>query len=114
MGMLDKLLGRDVDTFAKELAEMVAKRYPPTLDKAPERRISANRISKVLEDALSRAADYNRSARLGVYRKARLANTFKWQLKELGYSDGFVEVATEGLLVYVSRGVGSKESESKG
>ena len=113
MGILDKLLGRDVDTFAKELAEMVAKRYPPTLDKAPERRISANRISKVLEDTLSKAADYNRSARLGVYKKARLANTFKWQLKELGYSDRFVEVATEGLVVYVSRTGGSKESESK-
>jgi hypothetical protein len=113
MGMLDKLLGRDVDTFAKELAEMVAKRYPPTLDNAPERRISTNRISKVLEDALSKAAEYNRNARLGVYRKARLANTFKWQLKEMGYSDRFVEVATEGLVVYVSRAGGSKESESK-
>ena len=113
MGMLDKLLGRDVDAFAKELAEMVAKRYPPTLDKAPERRISANRITKVLEDALSKAADYNRSARLGVYKKARLANTFKWQLKELGYSDRFVEVATEGLVVYVSRADGPKEPKSK-
>lgn len=114
MGMLDKLLGRDVDAFAKDLAEMVAKRYPPTLDKAPERRISANRISKVLEDALSKAAEYNRGARLGVYKKARLANTFKWQLKELGYSDSFIEVATEGLVVYVSRKEPAKESEGKG
>ena len=113
MGMLDKLLGRDVDAFAKELAEMVAKRYPPTLDKAPERRISANRITKVLEDALDKAAEYNRSARLGVYKKAKLANTFKWELKELGYSDRFVEMATEGLVVYVSRSSGAKEKDGK-
>jgi hypothetical protein len=113
MGMLDKLLGRDVDTFAKELAETVAKRYPPALDNAPERRISVNRITKVLEDALSKAAEYNQSARLGVFKKARLANTFKWQLKDLGYSDRFIEVATEGLVVYISRTAGSKEAENK-
>ena len=103
MGILDKVLGRDVDAFAKDLAEMVAKRYPPALDQAPQRRVSANRITKILEDALEKGATFAKERRLGVYKKARLANTFKWQLKELGYSEKFVEVATEGLLVYVTR-----------
>jgi len=103
MRLLDKLLGRDVDEFAKQLAEMVAKRYPPTLDQAPERRVSANRITKVLEDALAKGGEFSEERRLGVYRKARLANAFKWQLKELGYSTKFVEVATEGLIVYITR-----------
>lgn len=109
MGILDKLLGRDVDSFAKELAEAVAKRYPPTLDQAPERRVSANRVTKVLEDALKMAASFSAEHRLGVYRKARLANSFKWQLKELGYTEKFIEVATEGLIVYITR-IEKKES----
>jgi len=106
MGLLDKLLGREVDDFAKELAGMVAKRYPPALEKAPERRVSATRITKVLEDMLEKAEEYQKTRRLGAYKKARLANSFRWQLKDLGYSDKFVEVATEGLVVYVTRGSG--------
>jgi ATP-dependent protease HslVU (ClpYQ) ATPase subunit len=104
MGILDKLVGKDVDAFAAKLAEMVSKRYPPTLDQAKEKRVSANRITKVLEDVLDAAADYGQKNRLGVFKKARLANAFKWQLKELGYSEKFIEVATEGLVVYTTRG----------
>lgn len=104
MGLLDKVLGREVDEFAKELAEMVAKRFPPALEAAPERRVSPNRITKVLEDVLEKAEDYAKSRRLGVYKKAKLASSFKWELKELGYTDKFIEVATEGLVVYTTRG----------
>lgn len=102
MGILDKLLGRDVDAFAKELAKAIAKRYPPALDKSPERRVSPNRITKVLEDALEKATDFAAQQRFGVFKKAKLANAFKWELKELGYSEKFIEVATEGLVVYVT------------
>ena len=110
MKLLDKLLGRDIDVFAKELAEMIAKRYPPALDKSAERRVSPNRITKVLEDALETAGEFAKSHRLGVYKRAKLANTFKWELKELGYSEKFVEVATEGLVVYVTRGAPKTEA----
>jgi hypothetical protein len=111
MGLFGGPSGKEIDAFAKDLAQTIAKRYPPALDAAPEKRISANRITKVLEDALNRAADFNRANRLGVYKKARLGNTFRWELKELGYSERFIEVATEGLIVYVSKAK-KQESES--
>lgn len=113
MSSLDKVLAKDVDEFAKELAEMVAKRFPPALEKSPARRVSPNRITKVLEDTLEKAQEYGKSQRLSAYKKARLANSFRWQLKDLGYSDKFVEVATEGLVVYVTRG-GSKPGAKPG
>ena len=103
MGIMNKLLGRDVDEFAKELAEMIAKRYPPALEKSPERRVSPNRITKVLEDALDKAGEFASSQRLGMFKKAKLANSFRWELKERGYSDKFIEIATEGVIVYVTR-----------
>jgi hypothetical protein len=111
MSLLDKMLGREVDDFAKELAGMVAKRFPPALEKSTERRVSPNRITKVLEDALEKAEEYGKTRRLGMYKKARLANAFKWQLKDLGYSDKFIEVATEGLVVYVTRGSGKQRAK---
>ena len=101
--LLRRLAGKDVDEFARTLARDVAKRYPPELDNQPQKRISANRITRVLEDAYDRAVQYNKTEHLGLYRKARLGNSFRWELKDLGYSQVFIDTATEGLIVYITR-----------
>jgi hypothetical protein len=96
---------KKINEFARELASNLAKRYPPAVDVNPEKKISANRLTKVLEEALASAAQFQRENRLGLYGKAKLGNEFKWQLKELGYSERFIEVATEGLMVSITRGM---------
>ena len=101
---------RHINDFARELADTLAKRYPPSLDANPERKISANRLTKVLEDTFSRAAEFQQEHKLGMFGKAKLGNEFKWQLKELGYTEKFIEVATEGLMVYVTRGAPPSDS----
>ena len=103
MALFGSVSGKDVDGFAKTLAQDLAKRYPPALDKGTERKISQKRLTTILEDTFSRAIDFRREHKLGVYKKARLWNTFRWELQEMGYSDKFVEVATEGLVVYITR-----------
>jgi hypothetical protein len=103
MGLLSGFSNRDVDEFAKSLAEDIAKRLPPAMENKPEKKLSANRITKILEDAFVKAQKFRGERRLGVYRKARLSNTFRWQLKDLGYSDQFIDLATEGLIVYITR-----------
>jgi hypothetical protein len=70
---------------------------------ASERRISQKRLSTILEESFNKAIAFKTEHKLGVYKKARLSNTFRWELTELGYSDRFVETATEGLVVYISR-----------
>lgn len=94
---------KEVDLFAKTLALDIAKRYPPSMDSAQEKKISANRLTKILEDVYAKAKQFNREKGLGMYQKAKFGNTFRWELKELGYGKDFVEVATEGLIVYLSR-----------
>jgi hypothetical protein len=42
-------------------------------------------------------------ARLSLFRKAKLGNTFRWQLQELGYTEGFAENVTKGLVVRLAR-----------
>ena len=104
MGLFGSVSGKDVDQFAKGLAQDIAKRYPPTMDKgSAERKISQKRLSTILEDAYGKAIEYKNQHKLGVYKKARLGNTFRWELEELGYSKNFIETATEGLVVYISR-----------
>lgn len=95
-----------VDEFAKNLAQDVSKRYPPAIANNPEQMVSQKRLTSILEEAFNRAHQFNKENHLGMFRKAKLGNTFKWELKELGYDEKFVDMATEGLIVYLTRGPG--------
>jgi len=110
MKLFGSLFDKDLETFAKNLAQDLAKRYPPALENAPEKKISPNRITKVLEDAVGKAVKFNQEQKLGLVGKARLGNTFRWELKELGYSERFVELATEALIVYITRGPADQQA----
>ena len=103
MALFGSVSGKQVDEFAKTLAQELAKRYPPALDKGGERRISQKRMTTILEDTCNRALEFKKQHRLGVYKKARLGNTFRWELQEMGYSGKFIETATEGVIVYITR-----------
>ena len=103
MGLLGSVSSKQVDAFAKDLAQDLAKRYPPALEAAGARTLSQKRLTTILETIYDKAGEFRVQHKLGVYKKARLGNTFRWELKELGYSDKFVEVATEGLVVYITR-----------
>jgi hypothetical protein len=111
MGLFGSVSSKQVDEFAKGLAQEIAKRYPPTMDAGSERKISQKRLTSILEEAFNKAAAFKDQHRLGTYKKARLGNTFRWELSELGYSQKFVELATEGIVVYVSR---KTSSQAKG
>jgi hypothetical protein len=104
MALFGSVSGKQVDEFARSLAQEIAKRYPPTMDTGSiERKISQKRLTTILEDAFNKAVGFRNQHKLGVYKKARLSNTFRWELTELGFGEKFVETATEGLVVYISR-----------
>jgi hypothetical protein len=103
MGLFGSVSGKDIDVFAKGLVQELAKRYPPALDKGNERKISQKRLTTILEDTFASAIEFQRKHKLGIYKKARLGNTFRWEMQDMGYSEKFVELATEGLVVYITR-----------
>lgn len=103
MALFGSVSGKEVDRFAKSLAEEVAKQYPPVLDQSTGRTLSEKRLTRILEDICMKAVAFKDEHNLGVYKKARLGNTFRWALEELGYSKKFIETATEGLVVYLAR-----------
>ena len=96
-----------VNEFAKSLATDIAKRYPPAIANNPEQIVSHKRLTTILEEAFNRAAEFQQEQKLGWFRRAKLVNEFQWELKEFGYEKKFVEMAAEGLLVYVTRGPNS-------
>lgn len=102
-GLFCKSGSVSVDDFAKELAEELAKRYPPSMEAELDKKISSKRLTKILEGLYDKVTEFKNNNNLGVFKKAKLGNSFKWELKELGYSKEFVDLATEGLVVYVTK-----------
>src|SRR5918999_1165867 len=103
MALFGSVSSKEVDAFAKQLADDLAKRYPPALDQKSGEGLSEKRLSAILEDVCNKALAFKNEHKLGVYKKARLGNTFRWELEEMGYSKKFIETATEGLVVYLTR-----------
>jgi hypothetical protein len=103
MALFGAVSSKQVDEFAKELAQELAKKYPPVLDQSPESMLSEKRLTRILEDTCNRALAFKNEHKLGVYKKARLGNTFRWELEEMGYTRKFIDTATEGLVVYLAR-----------
>lgn len=104
MGILGNLFSRvSIDEFAKSLAGDIAKRYPPALDQQPGKRPSVNRLTRIVEDVCEKAVQFRQENRLGWYGKAKLGNTFRWELSNLGYQKDFVDFATEAVIVHLSR-----------
>lgn len=92
---------REIEEFAHALAADLLRRFPP----ASESRTDAGakkQIDVILQGLGARAARYRDERRLGVYGKARLANAFKWKLKDAGYSSKFVDGATRALTGFIA------------
>lgn len=102
MGWFGSVSGAQVDEFAKSLVRELGKYYPPSQE-ATARKVSQKKILSVMDGLFVQARDFRKQHKLGVYKKARLANTFRWELKEKGYDAKFVELATEGLLAGMTR-----------
>lgn len=93
----------EIEVFAKSLVSDLVKRYPPELDNSANKHPSVNRLTRILEDTCRSAADFQSTHKLGVYGKAKLGNNFKWSLSEAGYRKEFIDLATEAVVVYLSK-----------
>ena len=94
LGMFDT---RELEEFAATLAADLGRRFPPASESRTDPG-AKHQIKVILEGLGARAVRYQTEHKLGVYKKAKLGNVFKWKLKELGYSDDFAERATKDIV----------------
>ena len=90
-------------SLAKSLAQTLSKEISPKLMNEKRKLLSVNKITKILEIAYQSVEMYQVNKKLGFFRRVVLANNFKWELKSLNYPDDFVNMATEGLLVSLTK-----------
>lgn len=81
---------KEVDALADRLARDIVKRVPPSKIEVQGKKAAANQ-SKTREAILRQVRDFTSKHRLNVYKKARLANRFKWALREAGYPRELVD-----------------------
>jgi hypothetical protein len=89
--------GDELEEFAAGLAADMARRFPPVSEARTDPG-AVHQLKVILEGLSARAVRYHQQHKLGVYKKAKLGNVFRWKLTELGYSPKFVERATKELV----------------
>ena len=107
MGMLNFFSRAQEKAFvAAQLAGLV-KDLPPALIQDGRGKVSVNKITRHLERVYKAAAEFKESQGVGFMGRAVMANAFKWGLKESGYPQEFADMATEGLIVALSKKIGN-------
>jgi hypothetical protein len=104
MGLFGSVSGKQVDDFARKLVEEVYRLRAPEGKSGPGNPgVSLRNLEQKVDALFATATSFRAEHKLGIYKKARLANTFRWEMKERGYDEGFIEMITEKLVVAVSR-----------
>jgi hypothetical protein len=101
--ILEFLSSGKVTELSKNLAQDLARRYPPAIANNPVQVVSPQRLSDILEQVFARVADFGPENRLGWYNRVRLGTGFRRELSELGYDDKFIGLAAESLILCVRR-----------
>jgi hypothetical protein len=90
-----------VEEFAGNLAADLTRRFPPSSEGRTD--AGAERQLKIILEGLgARAVRFKGEKGLGVFKKAKLGTVFKYKLKEAGYTDAFVNRATDEIIKRIS------------
>jgi hypothetical protein len=104
MGLFGSASGKQVDEFARMLVDEVYRLRAPEGKAGPGNPgLSLRNLEQKVDALFEKAADFRIQHKLGIYKKARLANTFRWEMKDRGYDSNFIEMITEKLVVAVSK-----------
>lgn len=108
MGLFDSIFGsasaKQVDDFANTLVDGLFRLRPPEGKAGPfNPGVSLRHLEGKVDNLFETAAAFRKQHKLGIYKKARLANSFRWAMKERGYGTEFTEMITEKLVIAISK-----------
>jgi hypothetical protein len=98
---LDWFSRKHIDEFADSVIAELRERFPQSgVNLSSEK--AAEKALKALDRIFSRISAFAAERRPNVYQKACFGNRIKWALKEAGYPEPFVEIATKKLTTYMA------------
>ena len=91
---------KEAVTFAQGIARDINRLYPPAPDKkAP---MSAKKDLKKLDSIVLRTRNFAQQHKMNVYKKAKLLNTIKWELRDAGQDSALVDSIVASLTPLLS------------
>lgn len=88
---------RETEEFAIGLAREFLNRFPPGTETA-----EAQRLARAVDEVCNRARAFQREKKLGIYGRAKIGTSFKFELKNAGYPDEFIDSLTHQVLLVMS------------
>jgi len=88
---------RELDDFAIGLAQELVKQMPPGAGSP-----GPQRVARAMDDIFNRARAFQKEKRLGIYGRAKVGTSFKFELKSAGYPQDFIDDLTRQLLLVMS------------
>ena len=101
--MLNWLDTSEVDRFVDKIVGNLVKRFPPRGAGALSNK-ETDRLMNSHKSILDQVERFAAERKLGVLKKARLGNRFKWALKDAGYEPTFVDAFTREVVAVLSIG----------
>ena len=80
---------REAVAFAREIARDIDRVFPPSLEK--RKPTSAKKDQKKLDGLILRTRTFAQRHKLNVYKKAKLLNTIKWELRDAGHEESLID-----------------------
>lgn len=89
---------REAEQLGRTLAAFYAERIPVD-ERGNEKKLTDKKQQDVLNKLFAQAQRSGAQHKLNVYKKAKLGNVFKWQLKDQGFDGALVDELTKELLL---------------
>ena len=87
----------EAQEFGKTLAHFLIERLPLNSPKKKDKTIEKQQ--EVVLKLFSQITTFKKDRSLNIYKKAKLGNAFKWELKQAGYDDEFINQLTHEIMI---------------
>ncbi len=86
--ILDWFNTREAVSLGREIAKDIDRLFPPT----PQNRkpTPGKKDQKKLDALMVRTRTFAQQRKLNIYKKAKLLNTVKWELRDAGHEEAFI------------------------
>jgi hypothetical protein len=97
--MFDWFDAKRAETFGQSLAQTLVEKLPPK--SLTQESKTATKTTQVLTRMEAQIKTFREGGRLNVYKKAKLANAFRWALKDAVYDEPFIDKLVEWLVTQI-------------
>ena len=87
--------------FAQEIVHEVNRLFPPTDQKG--KAIPTKTFKKQFDSLIVRVRTFAHKNKLNIYKKAKLLNTIKWEMKEAGHEEEIIDELISFIMPLLSK-----------